>query len=178
MKKKAILALISIAIVLTGCGENSGKKISEKEAIKAIKDYSPGAVITECEYDEDSMVYEIEFGTEFGKYEGKVSAKNGDIISVITEEPISAPQTDGPSANESNDNENTVTSKQAFSHDDALAIAIIDADVGGSVLTVKNSYDKEDNCYDIVFRSGNKEFSYKIDAETGDIKESSVDMDS
>lgn len=178
MKKKAILALIFFAVVLTGCGKNSGKRISEKEAIKAIKDYSPGAVITECEYDKDSMVYEIEFETELGKYEGKVSAKNGDIISVITEEPISAPPADTSLSDESNDNENTGTSKQAFSHDDALIIAIMDADVGGSVLTVKNSYDKEDNCYDIVFRSGNKEYSYEIDAETGDIKESSVDMDS
>lgn len=175
MKKKAIVLIVSLAVILTGCGKRSEQRISEKEAIKAISDYSPGAVITECEFDEDSFVYEIEFETEFGKYEGKVSAKNGDIISVITEETKTAlpPDSSLQNADKSSD-----APKQAIAHDDALAIAITDADIAGSVLTVKNSYDKEDNCYEIVFRSGNKEFSYEIDAATGEIRESSVDMDS
>lgn len=177
MKKKIIL-VISLAMVLTGCGNRLGQRISEKEAIKSISNYSPGAVITECEFDDDSFIYEIEFETEFGKYEAKVSAKNGAIISVVTEETKTAPSTDSSLQNDTGESENAETKEQAFSPDDALAIAIMDADVGGSVLTVKNSYDKENNCYEVVFRSGNKEFSYEIDAATGEVRESSVDMDS
>lgn len=68
--------------------------------------------------------------------------------------------------------------KQVLTPDDALTVAIMDADVSGSVMTVQNNYNADENTYFVVFRSGNKEFTYKIDAETGDILESNVDMDS
>ena len=45
-------------------------------------------------------------------------------------------------------------------------------------MTVQNKYNSDENTYFVVFRSGNKEFTYKIDAESGDILESNVDMDS
>lgn len=172
MKQKLTFVLIFTFILLcfAGCQKPDEKLISLDEAKAVITDYSPGCVITDCELDDDSMNYEIEFKTQFGEYEATVSGKTGDILSVVLEEPDYVPQ---PKQDEDDDD-----SQRALSPDDALTVAIMDADVSGSVLTVKNSYSGEDNCYTVIFRSGNKEFLYKIDAATGDILDSAVDMDS
>lgn len=173
MKQKLTSVLIFAFILLcfSGCRKPAEKLISLDEAKAVITEYSPGCIITDCELDNDSMNYEIEFKTQFGEYEATVSGKNGDILSVVLEEPDYVPQ-------QKQDDEEKDDSRHALSSDDALTIAIMDADVSGSVLTVKNSYSNEDNCYTVIFRSGNKEFLYKIDAATGDILDSAVDMDS
>lgn len=172
MKRKLTFILIFAftLLCLSGCQKPEEKIISVDEAKAAITDYSPGCIIKDCELDDDSMNYEVEFKTQFGEYEATVSGKTGEILSVVLEEPDYVPQ----SKPDNNDDDEM----RAISPDDALTIAIMDADVSGSVLTVKNSYSNEDNCYTVIFRSGNKEFIYKIDATTGDILDSAVDMDS
>lgn len=171
MKKIATASALLLILITAGCRTSDTDIISADKAKETVTSGYPGAVITDCEFDEDENLYKIEFETEYGEYEAFVSAKNGSIISVtLEEEPIA------PSDYESEDEDEKP--KQIYSPDDALSIALMDADLSGSVLTVKNQYDSDTNCYNLIFRSGNKEFSYRIDAETGAIKDSSVDMDS
>lgn len=161
----------SLFLFAGGCNNDSEKKnVSDDDAKKTVSEYSPGAVITECDYDDNLSAYEIKFETDYGEYKAVVSGESGKLISVtlIEEDPV-IPE-EKPDDHDAK--------KQALTPDDALTVAIMDADVSGSVMTVKNSYNSEDNTYYIIFRSGNKEFTYEIDAETGDIVDSSVDMDS
>ncbi len=155
---------------LGGCNNNKTEdKLSSEDAKKAIADYSPGAIITECDYDDDKSVYEIRFETDYGEYNAIVDGKSGKVLSVtlIEPDPVVPDDTDDGDG-----------AKQMLTPDDALTVAIMDADVSGSVMTVKNDYNKDENTYFLIFRSGNKEFTYTVDAETGDILDSSVDMDS
>ena len=168
-KRTALLLAASLFVFLGGC--NNAKEtntISSETAKKAVSDYSPGAVITECEYNEAESAYEVTFETDYGKYQADIDGKSGKIVSVTLIEPDPVI----PDVSEESG------SKQILTPDDALTVAIMDADVAGSVMTVQNSYNKDNNSYFVVFRSGSKEFTYRIDAETGDILESSVDMDS
>ncbi len=169
-KRTALILAASLFVFLGGCNNNkTADTLSAEDAKKAISDYSPGAIITECDYNEDKSVYEIKFETDYGEYNATVDSKSGKVLSVTLIEPdpvVPDDPVDGDG------------SKQILTPDDALTVAIMDADVSGSVMTVKNDYDRDENAYFLIFRSGNKEFTYKIDAETGDILDSSVDMDS
>lgn len=170
MKNSRVALALSASLVLFagGCNNNNKKNISFDDAKKAVSDYSPGAVITECDYDDNLSSYEIKFETEYGEYKAVVSGETGSIVSVTLIEPDPVIP-DDPEPDKA---------KQVLTPDDALTVAIMDADVSGSVMTVQNKYNSDENTYFVVFRSGNKEFTYKIDAETGDILESNVDMDS
>lgn len=163
------LLIVTLVAMQTGCGKSGqAKKISASDAKEVVSSYSPGAIINACEYDEESDMYTVEFETELGKFNASVSGKGGKLISVtvIEDEPeyILGDEDDGP--------------VQRLTPDDALTAAILASDASGSVITVRNDYNRDSNSYTVVFRSGNREFTYRIDAESGEVLESNVDMDS
>lgn len=169
--KKTLYTLILAALLIlqAGCAPKQNSVISSDEAKEVIFTHSPGAVITDCEYSDATCIYKIVFETDLGKYTASVNGKTGALISVTIIE-------DKPEVKFDDTDEDDGPIKR-LTPDDALTIAIIDSDVSGSVLTVKNEYRSEDNSYFVIFRSGNKEFTYTIDAENGDVISSDVDMD-
>ncbi|MDO5479051.1 MAG: PepSY domain-containing protein, partial [Clostridia bacterium] len=128
-------------------------------------------IILECFYDENVASYIIEFKTFYGLYEGVVNAHTGNITSIaIKPEEDSAPMFEPPSEDEEE--------VSFIPHETALAIAISDSEIGGTAAVVKNDLDRERKTYNIIFRSGTTEYSYIIDAVTGDILSFDVVMDS
>lgn len=172
MKKLFYFLLIATLVAMqTGCGKSgSAKKISASDAKAAVSSYSPGAIINDCKYNEESDIYTVEFETDLGKYTASVNGKSGALICVVLTE-------DEPQYTPEDDDEEPGP-VQRLTPDDALTAAILNSDASGSVITVRNDYNRDSNSYTVVFRSGNKEFTYRIDAENGEVLESNVDMDS
>lgn len=172
MKKVKILFFTAIIIIMFSACNKLNSFISDAEAKNAITEYSPGAIITECTLHSESALYEIEFKTSHNVYIGYINARTGNVDSVSVKEEII------PEDNSVFTDEPETEDVSFIATDTALAIAIKDANVSGSVVLVKNELNRENKTFTCIFRAGNREFTYIINATTGDIISSETELDS
>ncbi len=144
-------------------------------------------VYTEFEFDDGHFVYDVSFVADNTEYEYVIKASDGTILK---KEPYNTPNTPvvteiTPTSDTTN-NTGAQTTTEATSGssqitlDDAKQIALKDAGLTESDVTfkqAKSDFDDGISVYEIDFYSNNKEYEYKIDAETGKILDREIDFD-
>lgn len=117
-----------------------------------------GATVIKAEYDRDDNKYEIEFIAGSYKYEYEISAADGRVIESEKE----AVKSSGTA--------------YSVSADDAKQTALSHAGVTNPN-ELEIDYDRDENKYEIEFKSGGYEYSYDINAATGEIIKSEKERD-
>ena len=117
--KKIVMILLSMSLVISGCGK-SGENITPDKATEialshaGIKKEDAKALKAEKDRDDGKKVYDIEFYSEDGtEYDYEIDADTGEIISYDTDVPRNAPSSDksqptGETKNETTDNGKTM----------------------------------------------------------------------
>ncbi|MDD7388329.1 MAG: PepSY domain-containing protein [Lachnospiraceae bacterium] len=147
------------------------------------------------------MVYEVEFETNDTEYEYEVNAGTGEIVNFEKEnrykegdssyqktesdknESSSQQETESGSHHDDDHDDNehhTTSSVSCIGKNAALSTALQHAGLSESALTEKEiELDEEDGrmVYNVELKSGSKEYEYEIDAETGTILKSEIDID-
>ena len=146
----------------SGQGGSSGNaaSITEAEAQQAAFSHAgvSGATVIKAEYDRDDNKYEIEFIAGNYKYEYEISASNGRVIESEKEAVKSSGTAYSVSADEAR--------QKALSHAGVTDPYEFEID-----------YDRDDNKYEVEFKSGGYEYSYDINAATGEILKSEKERD-
>lgn len=173
MKKALILATIVVGTVLVGCSNEAkmnnntnttSNKISIEEAKEiALKhanlDSSEVTFIKEGSHFYNNIErYDIEFYNDNKEYDYEINAATGEILEYDYELE--------DDIQESNENNIKITMEQA------KEIALKHANLDSSVVNFveeKLDYDDNKQKYELEFYYNNKEYSYDIDANTGDI---------
>lgn len=155
--------------------------IGKTEALnKALNhaDVSKSAVTeyeVELDRDDNKAVYEIEFKTGEAEYDYEIDAYTGKVLKFESEN-RDVKKTSGNAAT-------PIPSKSSDSYigkekakDIVFKHAAVDA---AKVKDLEIELDKDDGraAYEIDFKVGNTEYDYKVDAVTGDILSSEVDID-
>lgn len=146
----------------SGQGGSSGNaaSITETEAQQAAFSHAgvSGATVIKAEYDRDDNKYEIEFIAGNYKYEYEISASDGRVIESEKEAVKSSGTAYSVSADEAR--------QKALSHAGVTDPYEFEID-----------YDRDDNKYEVEFKSGGYEYSYDINAATGEILKSEKERD-
>ena len=146
----------------SGQGGSSGNaaSITEAEAQQAAFSHAgvSGATVIKAEYDRDDNKYEIEFIAGNYKYEYEISASDGRVIESEKEAVKSSETAYSVSADEAR--------QKALSHAGVTDPYEFEID-----------YDRDDNKYEVEFKSGGYEYSYDINAATGEILKSEKERD-
>ena len=138
----------------------SAGSITEAEAQQAAFSHAgvSGATVIKAEYDRDDNKYEIEFIAGSYKYEYEISASDGRVIESEKEAIKSSGTAYSVSADEAR--------QKALSHAGVTDPYEFEID-----------YDRDDNKYEVEFKSGGYEYSYDINAATGEILKSEKERD-
>lgn len=138
----------------------SAGSITEAEAQQAAFSHAgiSGATVIKAEYDRDDNKYEIEFIAGSYKYEYEISASDGRVIESEKEAIKSSGTAYSVSADEAR--------QKALSH-----AGVTDP------YEFEIEYDRDDNKYEVEFKSGGYEYSYDINAATGEILKSEKERD-
>ena len=138
----------------------SAGSITEAEAQQAAFSHAgiSGATVIKAEYDRDDNKYEIEFIAGNYKYEYEISASDGRV----TESEKEAVKSSGTAYSVSADE----ARQKALSHAGVTDPYEFEID-----------YDRDDNKYEVEFKSGGYEYSYDINAATGEILKSEKERD-
>ena len=135
--------------------------------------------------------YDIEFYTSTKEYDYEINSNTGAIVekdneikkrhkdtntTSTTKKHNSTKGSSSSSANKTKKSKSNTTSSTTKSYpitlEQAKNTALKDANLKESDVTMFNAkLDKKDGSYDIEFYTANKEYDYKIDANTGKIKE-------
>lgn len=146
----------------SGQGGSSGNaaSITEAEAQQVAFSHAgvSGATVIKAEYDRDDNKYEIEFIAGSYKYEYEISASDGRVIESEKEAIKSSGTAYSVSADEAR--------QKALSHAGVTDPYEFEID-----------YDRDDNKYEVEFKSGGYEYSYDINAATGEILKSEKERD-
>lgn len=146
----------------SGQGSSSGNSasVTEAEAQQAAFSHAgvSGATVIKAEYDRDDNKYEIEFIAGNYKYEYEISASDGRVIESEKEAVKSSGTAYSVSADEAR--------QKALSHAGVTDPYEFEID-----------YDRDDNKYEVEFKSGGYEYSYDINAATGEIIKSEKERD-
>ena len=142
-----------------GSSGNSAS-VTEAEAQQAAFSHAgvSGATVIKAEYDRDDNKYEIEFIAGNYKYEYEISASDGRVIESEKEAVKSSGTAYSVSADEAR--------QKALSH--AGVTDPYEFQIG---------YERDDNTYEVEFKSGDYEYSYDINAATGEIIKSEKERD-
>lgn len=160
MKKVSLLAtLFAITLGLTGC--TSEKTLSKQEAQeKALKEVNGDVTSYGQDLKADTPYYEFDIVQDGQRYEVKVNAKNGEIISKELDE-------DFATENEINNNANHGTTN-IITEDEAKKAAL-DKVGGGTVAKCELDTDGSDKKYEVTIHYNNKEYEVHVDAVTKEI---------
>lgn len=148
--------------------DNTSVKLSEKEAKKkafeaaGVKEKEATNLQVEQDFDDATPTYDIEFTKDQTEYSYTIDANTGDILEESTEKAKGAAS-------------HTSTSS-ALNQEDAKKKALDAAKVSEKDVDnvrVEEDSDSESPSYDIEFSKDGIEYSYTIDANTGDIIEQS-----
>ena len=146
----------------SGQGSSSGNSasVTEAEAQQAAFSHAgvSGATVIKAEYDREDNKYEIEFIAGSYKYEYEISAADGRVIESEKEAVKSSGTAYSVSADEAR--------QKALSHAGVTDPYEFEID-----------YDRDDNKYEVEFKSGGYEYSYDINAATGEILKSEKERD-
>lgn len=150
--------------------DNTSVKLSEKEAKKkafeaaGVTEKEVSNLQVEQDFDDATPTYEIDFVKDQTEYNYSIDANTGDIVEESTEK--------------ADDLGNSSSQSVKLSQDEAKKKALESASL--SEKEVKNLIIEEDvddvtPSYDIEFVKDGTEYSYTIDANTGDILEQSTE---
>ena len=150
----------------SGQGSSSGNSasVTEAEAQQAAFSHAgvSGATVIKAEYDREDNKYEIEFIAGSYKYEYEISAADGRVLKSEKEAVKSSVSSSGTA--------------YSVSADDAKQTALSHAGVTNPN-ELEIDYDRDENKYEIEFKSGGYEYSYDINAATGEIIKSEKERD-
>ena len=150
----------------SGQGSSSGNSasVTEAEAQQAAFSHAgvSGATVIKAEYDREDNKYEIEFIAGSYKYEYEISAADGRVLKSEKEAVKSSVSSSGTA--------------YSVSADDAKQTALSHAGVTNPN-ELEIDYDRDENKYEIEFKSGGYEYSYDINAATGEILKSEKERD-
>lgn len=138
--------------------------VTEAEAQQAAFSHAgvSGATVVKAEYDRDDNKYEIEFIAGSYKYEYEISAADGRVLKSEKEAVKSSVSSSGTAYSVSADE----ARQKALSHAGVTDPYEFEID-----------YDRDDNKYEVEFKSGGYEYSYDINAATGEIIKSEKERD-
>ena len=148
--------------------DNTSVKLSEKEAKKkafeaaGVKEKEATNLQVEQDFDDATPTYDIEFTKDQTEYSYTIDANTGDILEESTEK---AEGTASHTSTSSTLNQEDAKKKAL----DAAKVSEKDVDN----VRVEEDSDSESPSYDIEFSKDGIEYSYTIDANTGDIIEQS-----
>ncbi|HEL1062258.1 TPA: PepSY domain-containing protein [Streptococcus equi subsp. zooepidemicus] len=185
IKKLSVIALTSLSLIsLSACrqqnqalGQNGSAQNHRKASVSedkakelAFKDASITASDAQRlkltkETDDGRVVYDIEFDAKDQEYSYTIDANTGEILEKSSE-PITETQAAGGQADKA----------AGISEDKAKELAFKDASVTASdAQRLKLTKETDDGrlVYDIEFDAKDQEYSYTIDANSGDILEKS-----
>lgn len=149
--------------------EQKAKEIALKHS--GVKEADTTNLKIKLDTEDGVEIYEVEFHVGAKEYEYDIHAANGNIISY---------EIDSEDENDDNNHSSNGTdSIQVISEDDAKKIALTHASVEETEIknfTIKFDKDDETLQYDIEFYYSEKEYDYTIDAQTGSIVESEIDV--
>ena len=166
LKLATVITIISISLI--GCSNSevlNNKKVTIDEAkeiaLKHAGLTSDQVSFVEVESDVDNNIekYNIEFYHGDKEYDYEINSANGEIIKYDYNM-------------EYDKNENNVNSVVNISEEQAKEIALNHAEITSdkvSFIKVEMDVDNGTQKYDIEFYYNNVEYSYEIDANTGDI---------
>lgn len=118
-------------------------------------------VRTERDFDNGIEKYEVEFYNDGMEYDYEINASNGEIISYDNDADYYNPNNQSNTNNSAN-----------ISADKAKEIALKHANLSADNVNfarVELDYDNGIKKYDVEFYANNREYSYEINANTGDI---------
>ena len=153
---------------MTNISEQKAKEIALNHA--GIKEADTTNLKVKLDTEDGVTIYEVEFNVETKEYDYDIHATNGNIISY---------EIDHEEEKEDNSS-NTSATIEMISKEEAKKIALEDAEVKEADIknfSIKLDKDDETPEYDIEFYSSNKEYDYTIDAQTGSILDSEIDVD-
>ncbi|HEM6116044.1 PepSY domain-containing protein [Streptococcus pluranimalium] len=150
--------------------DNTSVKLSEKEAKK--KAFEAAGVTekevinlqVEQDFDDATPTYEIDFVKDQTEYNYSIDANTGDILEESTEK--------------ADDLGNSSSQSVKLSQDEAKKKALESASLSEKDvqnLIIEEDFDDATPSYDIEFVKDGTEYSYTIDANTGDILEQSTE---
>lgn len=148
--------------------DNTSVKLSEKEAKKkafeaaGVKEKEVTNLQVEQDFDDATPTYDIEFTKDQTQYSYTIDANTGDILEESTE------KADGLT--------NKTSTSSKLNQDEAKKKALEAAKVSEKDvdnIIVEEDFDDDTPSYDINFSKDAIEYSYTIDANTGDIIEQS-----
>ncbi|MXQ49334.1 hypothetical protein GRB29_08110 [Streptococcus pneumoniae] len=148
--------------------DNTSVKLSEQEAKKktfeaaGVKEKEATNLQVEQDFDDATPTYDIEFTKDQTEYSYTIDANTGDILEESTEKAKGAASHTSTSSTLNQD----AAKKKAL---DAAKVSEKDIDN----VRVEEDSDSESPSYDIEFSKDGIEYSYTIDANTGDIIEQS-----
>ncbi len=132
--------------------------------------------IVHLDKDDGVYEYEVDFRVDNVEYDYEINAVSGKIIDCDREYEISNDKHHSDSHSTQNGNNNTPNNSQnnatTISAEKAKAIALSHAGLSADKVSfIKVEHDKEENCYEVEFISGNMDYEYDIHAESGKILE-------
>lgn len=187
MKKILItLLIVSISIFFVACNKstttepnnsnNTSNKITLDQAkdiaLKHAKLSNNNVTFVKAEEDTEDGVkrYDIEFYTDNTEYDYEINADTGEVIEFDKDiEDYTIPT-----------NPSTTSNKAKISENEAKNIALKHANLTMDKVKFDNiEYDTDNglNKYDIDFNYNNQEYSYEIDAQTGEILSYGIDKE-
>lgn len=182
MKRLAIVTIImSISMILVGCNNEkiinnsvASNKITIDDAREIALNHSNlksdevSFIRTDTEVDDGIEKYNIEFYHENKEYDYEINATDGSIIEYDFDVENYNLSQEQSGTGTSNSNVNTAS----ISEEKAKEIALNHANLTNNQVTFgKSELDFDDGVqkYDIEFYYNNKEYSYEIDANSGNI---------
>ena len=161
--------------------EASGSVIGEDAALAAALKHAGLAsndvqvLKNKLDWDDGVQEYDVEFRTDSKKYDYTVNAQTGDIRSYEIDairQTASAPAVSKETSSASSSPASSQSSG-TIGQDAALAAALKHAGLASNdVQVLKNKLDWDDGVqeYEIEFYSGNTEYDYTVNAQTGEIR--------
>ena len=175
----------------TVANENKGSKITLDEAKKIALNHANltskevSFINAEADMDNGVEFYDIEFYNNNKEYDYEISAADGKIIEYDYDvegygESTNVSNNNSSSTNKPNTNTNSNTSSNKISADKAKKIALNHANLTSnqvSYVQVEADFDDYTPSYDVEFYHNNVEYSYEINANTGNIISFEKDID-
>lgn len=144
-------------------GEEKAKQTALEHA--GVKESKVEMLYVELDYDDGAMVYDVEFYHNNKEYEYEINAKDGSIIEYGQE------NMDDDDRREPQENVTQPQDKEDFIGE-GKAVEIAENHLGVNLYTgLEVELDKDDDpyIYEVEFHVGGKEYSYDINATTGEI---------
>ncbi|MFV0556074.1 MAG: PepSY domain-containing protein [Lactovum sp.] len=196
MNKKLIITLLTLSsfTVLTACGNNSTKITASEAREIAIKHAGESEsdaqfIRTKLDREDGNKVYDVEFYIGATEYDYEIDADSGDVISydsdvedyIISSSNSSKEASSSQSSSTESSTKDTSSSSNSTEIGEAKAkeIALTHAgkkETDANFTQVSLDYDNNVKVYEVEFYIGTTEYSYEIDAASGDIRESDMDI--